>query len=227
MAKENEKEESKFEKLEDTVNRVELFVQTYEKQLLYALGGIVVVVAIIVAISKFYIEPQDVEAQNQMTKGQEYFAKDSFQLALDGDGVDYIGFRKITDEYSLTASGNLANAYTGICLYKLGKFENALSYLKEFDGDDINVSVMVNGLIGDCYVELKDYDNALDYYKKAYDTKNPAFSPVFLKKAGIVYEEKKDFTQAIALYTQIKDQYVQSSEAQDIDKYIERANLNK
>ena len=48
-----------------------------------------------------------------------------------------------------------------------------------------------------------------------------------MKKDGMVYEAEKKYDKAIELYTKIKNEYPQSGEAQDIDKYIERATLSK
>lgn len=65
---------------------------------------------------------------------KEYFIseKDSFQLALQGNGADFIGFKAIADEYSSTKAGNLAAAYSGLSLYNLGKYDEAITYLKNF-----------------------------------------------------------------------------------------------
>ena len=73
-----------------------------------------------------------------MYKAQNYFAVDSFQVALDGDNKDVMGFKEIASEYGITASGNLATAYAGICYYKLGQYEKAIKYLTQYDaGDDL------------------------------------------------------------------------------------------
>ena len=39
---------------------------------------------------------------------------------------------KSLDEFSGTAAGNLANAYSGICYAQLGKYEDAVKYLDKF-----------------------------------------------------------------------------------------------
>jgi tetratricopeptide (TPR) repeat protein len=146
----------------------------------------------------------------------------------EGDGKDYIGFAEIADEYSLTKSGNAANAYAAICNYKLGKYSEAIEFGKEFDGNgDINLSVVINGLIGDSYVNLNQYADAHKYFAKAYETNNEAFAALYLKKDGEVYEAEKNFDKAIELYNKIKNEFPQSGEAQDIEKYIERATLSK
>ena len=71
-----------------------------------------------------------------MFKGEQYFAKDSFNLALNGNGADYEGFEAIIDQYGSTSAGNLAKAYAGICYFKMGENEKALDLLKSFSGSD-------------------------------------------------------------------------------------------
>lgn len=216
------------EEIEVAIGKTEAFIEKHQKQIIYGLLALIVIVCGVLLFNKFYLEPQEIEAQDQMAKGEYYFSKDSFQLAINGDDAGYIGYEEIIDKYSLTESGDLAYAYAGISYYKLGEYEKAAKLLSKFDGNDnVNVSPVINGLIGDAYVELNDFKKALYFYAEAYKTENIVFAPVFLKKAGLVHENNGEYDKAIALYTKIKEQYFQSSEAQDIEKYIERATLSK
>ena len=52
------------------------------------------------------------EAKAQMWMAEQYFERDSFNLALNGDG-NYLGFLDIIEEYGITKSANLANYYYG------------------------------------------------------------------------------------------------------------------
>ena len=98
--------------------------------------------------------PQEKKAAAAMFKGEQYFAKDSFNLALNGNGADYEGFEAIIDQYGSTSAGNLAKAYAGICYFKMGDNEKALDLLKSFSGSDDMISPAITGLIGDCYVNM-------------------------------------------------------------------------
>jgi tetratricopeptide (TPR) repeat protein len=211
-----------FENVEHALTASEAFIEKYQKQMLYGLGAIAVIVVGFLAISNFYIKPRSTEAANEMYKSQMYFSKDSFQLALDGDGVESIGFEAISSDYSLTASGNLAKAYAGICYYHLGKYEDAIKYLNAYDGDDKYFSITVVGLIGDCYAELGENEKAIKYFSNAAGTENDVLTPFYLKKAAIVYETTGDKEKALANYLKIKEEYPLSMESQDIDKYIAR-----
>ena len=57
---------------------------------------------------------------------------------------------------------------------------------------------------------------------KAAKVSDDMFSAAYLLKAGVTWEELGDDAKALACYNDIKDNYPQSMEAYDIDKYISR-----
>ncbi|MEG1998502.1 MAG: tetratricopeptide repeat protein, partial [Bacteroidales bacterium] len=171
--------------------------------------------------------PREAKAQAEMFKGEMYLERDSFNLALNGNGADYIGFKAIADEYSFTKAGNLAKVYTGICYYNLGDNEEALKYFEEYSGDDAILAPNILAMMGNCYANLGKYDEAMDSFISAADkSENDLTTPIFIKKAAVVAEKKGDYAKAVELYQQIKDKYENSYIGRDIDKYIERAKLN-
>jgi tetratricopeptide (TPR) repeat protein len=222
--KKEAQEPDNLKTVENVLSKSEALIEKYQKQILYGIGGLVLLVLIILAFRNWYLVPKETEAQNKMAICENYFAMDSFKIALNGDGTDNcIGFKGVIDEYGLTKSSDLANAYAGICYYKLGDYKSAVNYLNKFDAKDINVSPAVIGLIGDCYVELGKTEEAVKFFLKAGDADNELISPIFLKKAGIAYESLGKYDKAIEAYNKIKDKYFKSQEAADIDKYIGRA----
>lgn len=122
----------------------------------------------------------------------------------------------------MTPSGNLAKAYAGICYYNLGDFEKAIKFLSQYDGDDQYFSVAVVGMIGDCYAELGETANAIKFFTKASDSGNEVLAPLYLKKAGVLFELDGDKDNAMKNFQKIKIEYPTSTESQDIDKYIAR-----
>ena len=84
------------------------------------------------------------------------------------------------------------------------------------------------GAIGDCYATLGQKDEAVNNFKKAAaKADNNSLSPIYLVKAGEVLESDNKYDEALKLYQEVKDKYVQSAMQQDIDKYIERATVKK
>ena len=221
MASKKEKTDE-LENVEHALTASEAFIEKYQKQILFVVAVVVLLVLAVIAFRNFYIQPREIEAENEMGKAQSMFAVDSFKVALEGDGNNIIGFKEIVSEYGITNSGNLAAAYSGICYYKLGQYENAINFLSQYDGEDNYFSIAVIGLIGDSYVELGDTSKALHYFEKAAGYKNEVLSPIYLKKAGIVNESLKKPEKALKAYTEIKDNYPKSNESADIDKYIAR-----
>jgi tetratricopeptide (TPR) repeat protein len=221
MSKQEQNKPEELEQVEQVLSKSEAFIEKYQKQLLLAVAIVVLSVLSVLAFKNFYIDSRETQAQNEMAKAQALFAVDSFKVALDGKG-DVVGFKEIASEYSITSSGNLAEAYAGICYYKLGQYDNAIKYLSQFDGEDNYFTTSIIGLIGDAYVEMGKNKDAVDYFVKAADKENEVLSAVFLKKAGKVYEALGKPDKALEVYTQIKDNYPKSSEASDIEKYIAR-----
>jgi tetratricopeptide (TPR) repeat protein len=222
MSKKEEKKHDELENVQHALTTTEAFIEKYQKQILIGVGVALIVVLAVLSFNNFYLQPREVRAENEMSKAQAAFAADSFKIALDGKGVQIMGFKEIASQYSITQSGKLAAAYAGICYFKLGQYENAIKYLSQFSSDDKNFATTILGLTGDCYVELGETAKAVSYFEKAADKDNAVISPVYLKKAGFVYESLNQPEKAEKAYTKIKEKYPKSSEASDIDKYIAR-----
>jgi tetratricopeptide (TPR) repeat protein len=210
--------------VDEVLSRSEQFIEKNKKNLIFGIAGIAVLVAIILAYNYMYMQPQSERAEKAIFKGQQYFERDSFALALFGNGFDYDGFESIVRQYGRTKTGNLAKAYAGISYYKLGDPHSAIKNLKSYKGNDDQLMPRVIGLLGDSYVSIGDTKEGIKYFEKAASKANDAnISPIYLKKAGIAYESLKQYKDAIRVYTTIKDKYSQSTEAGEIDKYIIRA----
>jgi len=222
MAKKEEKKLDELGNVQHALTTSEAFIEKYQKQILTGVGVALIIVLSVLSFNNFYLQPREIRAENEMSKAQAAFATDSFKIALDGKGVQVMGFKEIASQYSFTKSGKLAIAYAGICYYKIGQFENAIKYLSQFSSDDKNFATTVLGLTGDCYIELGEKTKALSYFEKAADKENEVISPVYLKKAGFVYESLNQPEKAVIVYTKIKEKYPKSSEASDIEKYIAR-----
>ncbi len=217
--------DDKLEGIESALSRTEQYIEENQKSLMIIVGAIVVVVGIYFAFNRFYLTPQEEKAQTQMFVAEQYFEKDSFRLALNGDG-NYPGFLGIIDEYYLTNSATLSHYYAGICLKSMGKYADAIEHLKKFDSNDNILSNVALGSIGDCYAELNENDKAIKFYKKAADNvENDFTSPIYLMRAALLLEEKGDFTKAVELFEQIEKEYNRSSEGQQAEKYIERIKI--
>lgn len=225
MSKKSEQikhQEENLENIESALSRSEELIEKYQNQILIGLGAVLVLVLGVMGYSKYIVEPKEEEAQVEIFPSELHFEKDSFQLALNGD-VSSVGFLSIIDDYSNTPSGNLAKYYAGISYLHLGDYEEALNYLKDFSLKGEQLAPVALGAMGDCYLEMEETSKAIDAYKKAADYKNELTTPIHLQKLGFAYEINGEKEKAVQTYEAIKTSYPQSTEAREIDKYIQRA----
>ncbi len=214
-----------IEVVESALSRSERFIEENQKILIGVVAVIVIIVGGYLAYNKWYLDPLNEEANSQMFVAEQYFERDSFNLALNGD-LNYPGFLTIIDEYSSTKAGKLANYYAGICYLQLGKFNEAIEYLSDFNSKDKMLKPIALGSTGDAYLELKQAEKAAEFYIKAGTfSENQFTSPLYLMRAGTVLESLKDYKGALKQYQVIKEKYRNSAEGRLIEKYIARAEL--
>lgn len=224
MAKKNtDKTQDNIQVVEQALSRTEMFLEKNQKLILYIIGGILIVFGGYFGFQKFIRLPQTREAQEKMFIAEKYFEKDSLNLALNGDGLN-LGFLDIIDDYGRTAPGKLARYYAGAIYLKQGKFEDAIVQLKKFKAKDPMVGPNALRMLGDAHLELNKPEEAVNYYlDAAKKANNDMLTPEFLMRAGYTYEIMKDWTKALEVYNQIKNEYPTSFRANNIEKYIARA----
>ncbi|TCN66794.1 tetratricopeptide repeat protein [Acetobacteroides hydrogenigenes] len=219
-------QEENLQAIEGALTKSEQFIEKYQKLLIYGFSAIVVIIGLFFGYKKLIAEPREEKALAQMASAQNYFEQGNYKSALEGNATG-AGFAKIADEYSSTAAGNIANFYAGICELNLGQFQKALDHLNSYSSDNMIFAPLAEGAKGDAYVELKQLDKAASAYMKAATLSDNNFTaPQFLFKAAAVYEEQGNWKDALSNYENVKENYPQSVEATDVDKYITRAKLN-
>jgi tetratricopeptide (TPR) repeat protein len=207
--------------VEQTLSKTEQFLEENYKVLFTGLGIIVFIVALF-WLSKIFVSKRNDEAQAQMYQAERYLEIDSLRLALYGDG-NYLGFLDIAQSYRFTKAGNLARYGAGICYLHIGEFESAIEFLKKKKKKDKVIGSLAIGAIGDAQVELGDLEKGVAQYIKAADfAKNSFNSPLFLLKAGEIYELLGRYNDALKMYERIESEYASSTEGSSIERYIAR-----
>ena len=191
-----EKEQEREEKVIETVSKTDQFFRENKKTIYGILIALVVIALALVAYQKFYVQPKSDEATAQMIPAEANFRNGEYELALNGDA--------------------------GVCELQLGNYQAAIDYLKKYNGKDAILSARATACIGDAYVGLEKYSEAVGYFEKAAAAADNMFAAGYLLKAGVTCEELGDNAKALTFYKKIKDQYPQSVEGYDIDKYITR-----
>ena len=211
-----------LQEVEHALTTAELYFEKNSKIISIIFGAAVVVALLLLATHRFYSLPREVKAKEQMFVAEQYFEKDSFNLAINGDG-NYPGFLDIIDDYGSTPAGKLARYYAGISNLHLGKYQEAIDFLEDFKTSDLLVAPVAKGATGDAYCELGNKEKAIKLYMEAAELNPNAFTtPIYYLKAGNLYETLGNKDKALAAYKVIKDKYAESNEGRSIDKYIAR-----
>ncbi|MDB4061811.1 CDC27 family protein [Vicingaceae bacterium] len=223
MAKHTPKNEELIVDVQEVYSKTETFIDQNKSLITGLVGGIIVLIASYFAYNSLYLSPLEEEAREEMFMAEKYFRLDSFNVSIDGR-ADFAGFIEIADKYGSTKAGDLANYYLGMSFLNMGQFESAIDALNQFDGDDEILATLAIGAKGDALLELENTDKAIDQYEKAANRKTNEFTtPLFLMKAARAQELLGDYKAAAENYTKIKEEYKKSPEANDIDKFIARA----
>jgi tetratricopeptide (TPR) repeat protein len=193
------------------------------KFFLYGIVALIVVIGGYFVYQNYFKAPQEAKAAEAMWKAEDYFRMDSARLALNGDGTN-AGFLRIISRHGGTKAANLAKFYAGASYLKLGDFNNAVKYLKDFSTEDKLVQVRATGLLADAYAEQGKRKEAAEQYEKA-GTMYPddmLNSPEYLFRAGLLYQDLGNTKEAIEMFQLIKSKYSMSQRGRDIEKYLAR-----
>lgn len=218
MAKNVKKENT--EAVVEAVSKTDLFFKKYKNVLIWGAVALVAVAFAVFAYQKWYIQPKQREAQQQVFPAEMAFKAESWETALNGDGNN-LGFADVISEY-----GKAAPAATwfqaGVCALQLGNFEEAVDYLSAYRGKDGILEARAKACLGDAYVGLEKYEQAYDCFLKAAAVVDNMYAAAYLLKAGVTAEQLGKTDNALKCYKEIKEKYPNSIEGYDIDKYITR-----
>ncbi len=205
--------------LADKLVKAEDFVKNNQNLLTYIGVGIAAVIGLVIGVF-YYLTTQEEEAQAAMFPAVYLFEKDSFDLALNGNGIN-AGLLEIADQYGITKAGKLASFYSGIAYLKKGQPEEALEYLDNFSSSDAVLQAKAYCLMGDAHMEQQSYQDAASYYKKAATYKvNKQFTPGYLMKWGLASELSQDNKNAVEAYKTLIREYPLAPEVNDAKKYL-------
>ncbi len=161
----------------------------------------------------------------EMAPAVRSFENGDYQAALDGaDGNP--GLVDIIDEYGSTEAGNLARFYAADAYYRLGQYDESLTYFRAYklESDYIGASA----LAGEAAIhELRgDYSRAGDLYKRASELfVSEVTSPGYLLSAARAYVKAGKVDEAMDVYETIKSSFAESPEAQQVDILMAEARV--
>jgi len=207
---------------EQVIERAKDFWTKYGKITSIVAAAIIILAGAWLAYKYMVVQPKETKAEEAIWRAQDYFAQDSLQKALTGDGQS-AGFEKIASQYKGTDAGELANYYAGAAALKLGDNEKAIKYLKAFSTDAHQVQARAYKLLGDAYANTGKNSDALSNYKKAateFEKDKNGSSDYLLTAAYFADKVMNDKKQAEELYRQVKQKFPESQASNEADKYL-------
>ncbi len=211
--------------ISEVSGQAEDFFGKYQRQIVMVGGGLLLIIGGWLAYKFVYLQPRQKEAVEQMAQAEYQFQRDSFALALANPGGGFPGFSDIVKKYGGTDAGNAALYYAGVSSLNLGQFDAAISYLEDFSPCGKLLPGMKYGTLGDAYAEKGDLAKALGLYNEAADAdENAIITPYYLKKVALLSQKQGDTAAAKEAWQKIKNEYPQSGEAREADKYITSLN---
>jgi predicted negative regulator of RcsB-dependent stress response len=216
----NSAEEVYIPSADEQIDHVKEIYESKKNIINYALIGIAALVIGYLAYNQFVKAPKEIKAADNLAMANTFMLMDSTSWMVNGNG-SYLGAQKVADNYGGTQAGNLACYMAGVGNLKMGNAKNAIKYLEKFDGKGSLLATIATGTLGDAYWENNHLDKALSCYEKAgADEDNFQYAPLYLQRAGMIYEKQGKTKEAIVAYTKIKEKFSNSSVARDIDKYL-------
>lgn len=206
--------------IESTDHKVS-FLEKYQDYIVYAAGGLLVLVGLFFAYKYLYLGPKNKEAMEEIRQAEFMFERDSFKLALENPGEGFMGLLDIIDDYGRTKTGNLARYYAGISYLHLGDYNEAVVYLKRYKHDKLVTAITKFGALGDAYSELNDFGNAKKYYNRAIKQKpNELLTPYYLHKLFMLYRSEGNYDETIKIFKRMKEEFPTSNFTRDTERFV-------
>ena len=221
MAKESNKQETRtsIDELNESLSGLEQRVEQNKKSVIWYAVALLVVIGL--GLGYYYGKKSAKEDAGEM------IGKADIELMQGNDSVALAQYQAVAAEYS-NGVANRANLNAAILLYQKGNYEEALKAVENYDVEEELVGAASQSLKGDCLVNLKKYDEAVAAYDEAISVANgnELYAPVFMMKKATVLSAQQKYSDAAAIYQNIKDNYSKYVNAYrvNIDKYIDRAN---
>lgn len=207
--------------LVELYGRLLLFYED-NRQVVYGLG--VALVALILAVPgyMYYHQQQSQQANEMLGQILPSYEQGNYEQALNGT-AQAAGLLTIADDYGGTDAGNLATFYAASALYEQEEYDRALTYYQQFDKGNDFIGASAYAAEASIYESRGELEKAASHYEQAasqYDNKLTA--PRYLLEAGQAYEDAGSYESAEQVYQRIKEEYSDSEQASDVDRYLAR-----
>jgi tetratricopeptide (TPR) repeat protein len=152
--------------VDELYSKSEQFVDKNRKQLTLGLGGAAAVILLVIGYTSLIVAPKNTAAEEASFMAEHYFAKDSADLAMLGDGLN-AGLEEILNDHSGTPAAARAAFELGILHRDAARFDEAVEAFNQAGFSDDVFGPLVDANIGDCLVELGDLEGAEGHFASA------------------------------------------------------------
>lgn len=195
--------------------KVQAFAEENSRQLA-AIGLIVCVIAAGIGFWKVRQSTAEKESLGLFYGAMNNMVKSS-KSAVDSE-IKYSqaleGFKKVSNKYSGTKAGAASLFYAGSCSYSLKKYDEAISYYKEFldkTGSTLHyLRPFAYESIGYAYEGKGEYRKALEWFEKQ-KSEGQGVNPMSLLNLARCYEAEGDKEKACQSYREFIEKYPLSS----------------
>lgn len=216
----NQSLQAQQEKIEQATS-IEHKIQKSQKAIMWVIIAIAAIVCLILIWIYAIRKPGIAAADDAIGQAD-------ITLATGNDSTALMQYRQVADNYGYEA-GNRASLNAAILLYRQGKYEEALQYLKKYKSTESVIGASSKSLEGDCYANLGELDKALGCFKDAIKISghNPNYTPLFMLKAATVLRAKGDYKAEAEMYREIQKEYPNygGQTGVEIEKYLKRAEI--
>jgi tetratricopeptide (TPR) repeat protein len=219
--KTSRRQELRQNKLVELYGRLLLLFEE-RRQLVYGLG--IGLLALILAVPGYiyYQQQQAAQANELLGRILPTYEQGNFQQALEGTGQQ-AGLLTIADDYGGTDAGNLAAFYAASALYEQEEYDRALEYFQQFDKGEDYIGASAYAAEAAIYESRGAFEQAAGHYEQAAEQyPNEMTAPRYLLEAGQAYEDAGNYEAAEEAYQRIKEEYGDSDEAAEADRYLAR-----
>ncbi|MGD2005424.1 MAG: hypothetical protein PVJ91_05380 [Flavobacteriaceae bacterium] len=219
-----------FETLDTSASKAEAVISKFQNLILIGVGLIALGVLSYLGYDRFVVVPKNQEAVSELNQAQFYFdlavnsveADSLYRRALNGGEGKY-GFLDILENYKGTPAAKLATYSAGMAYLNLKEYDKAISYLDQFETDDILLNALSKGAIGDAFAQIDQKEDAYEYYVKAAQVSENLFStPKYLFKAAMIGATIGKEKEALSFLKRIEKEFPEAPEAANVAIQIGR-----
>ncbi len=203
--------------VEELASKSEQFVHQNRKQLTLGLGGVAAVILVVIGYSTLIAGPKNEAAEEATFMAEHYFAKDSIDLAMFGDGLS-AGLEEVLSDHAGTPAASRAAFELGIMHRDAARFEDAVEAFNQAGFSDDVFGPLTDANIGDCLVELGDLEGAESHFasaasRAASGLAAKALSPMCSYKQALVLIELGDEAKAKSVLQDLAEDFPNSTYA--------------